>query len=236
MAGLIGCAITLVVLVGILVLLGGAMFFGEWLLGSLGWGVLHGALLFTGFALALVMGALGYSAGRLAGWFLLALLLGIGAALVFGLHLLNRAYGAIGDAALPNVDAANRPLIAGMLVVGLIGIVLGVVLFLRAAGAQAFRERPGGTIVNLILVIILSFLLGALVGAFTSITFGWRPAVGLGLTLAYTLWIVFLVVDLFRTGIDDEALKERFYPTQTIETTKETLEWLQRRMPGGSGS
>ncbi len=37
------------------------------------------------------------------------------------------------------------------------------------------------------------------------------------------------------TGIDVEALKARFYPTQTIETSKETLEWLQKRMPPGIG-
>ena len=43
-------------------------------------------------------------------------------------------------------------------------------------------------------------------------------------------------VDVARTGIDVEALKIRFTPTQTIETSKETLEWLQKRMPPGIGS
>ena len=43
-------------------------------------------------------------------------------------------------------------------------------------------------------------------------------------------------VDVARTGVDVERLKERFYPTQTIETSKETLEWLQKRMPPGIGS
>ena len=28
----------------------------------------------------------------------------------------------------------------------------------------------------------------------------------------------------------------RFTPTQTIDTSKETLEWLQKRMPPGIGS
>ena len=32
-----------------------------------------------------------------------------------------------------------------------------------------------------------------------------------------------------------EALKARFYPAQTIDTSKETLEWLQKRMPPGIG-
>jgi hypothetical protein len=30
-----------------------------------------------------------------------------------------------------------------------------------------------------------------------------------------------------------EALKARFYPEQTIVTTKETLEWLQEQAPMG---
>jgi hypothetical protein len=39
-----------------------------------------------------------------------------------------------------------------------------------------------------------------------------------------------------RTGIDTEALRKRFIPSQTIDTTKETIEWLKRRMPRGNES
>ena len=45
-----------------------------------------------------------------------------------------------------------------------------------------------------------------------------------------------MAVDVPRTGIDVEALKNRFIPNQTIDTSKETLEWLQKRMPPGIGS
>jgi hypothetical protein len=44
-----------------------------------------------------------------------------------------------------------------------------------------------------------------------------------------------MAVDASRTGIDVEGLQARFTPTQTIEISKETLEWLKRRLPG-SGS
>ena len=37
-------------------------------------------------------------------------------------------------------------------------------------------------------------------------------------------------------GGELETLKNRFTPVQTIETSKETLEWLQKRMPPGIGS
>jgi hypothetical protein len=61
-------------------------------------------------------------------------------------------------------------------------------------------------------------------------------AIGIGLTVAYTTWIALMGIDIARTGIDMDAMKARFYPTQTIETSKETLAWLQSRMPPGTGS
>ena len=45
-----------------------------------------------------------------------------------------------------------------------------------------------------------------------------------------------VAMDMARTGIDQEALKARFYPVKTIETSKETLEWLQSKMPPGTRS
>jgi hypothetical protein len=77
---------------------------------------------------------------------------------------------------------------------------------------------------------------GVLVGAFTAITFGPQVGAALGVTAGYIAWIALMGTDMARTGIDVEALKIRFTPVQTIETSKETLEWLQKRMPPGIGS
>ena len=79
-------------------------------------------------------------------------------------------------------------------------------------------------------------VLGVVLGAFTAITFGPQVGAGIGITLGYVTWIVLMGIDVARTGIDVEALKDRFYPAQTIDTSKETLEWLQKRMPPGIGS
>ena len=49
-------------------------------------------------------------------------------------------------------------------------------------------------------------------------------------------YIGLMVLDVSRSGIDIEAFKARFYPTQTIETSKETLEWLKSKTPPGTGS
>ena len=75
-----------------------------------------------------------------------------------------------------------------------------------------------------------------MVGAFTAITFGWQVSVGIGIAAGYLTWIALMAIDIARTGVDIDVLKARFTPTQTIETSKETLEWLQKRMPPGFGS
>ena len=223
-AGLIGVAIALVLLVGLLLVIGGSMFFAEWLLGSIGWGVLHGTILFSALAFACVLAMLGFRGARIAGMFAIALVVGILIAVVLGLHLLNAAYVAIGNALIPGIDPAWRTILAGA---GTGAVVLGVLALI-----PAIRTGGGGAFG----LVFLGLVLGALLGAFTAITFGWRPAFGVGLTVAWTLWFALLVSDLFRTGVDDEALKARFYPNQTIDTTKETLEWLKQRMPRANES
>ena len=77
---------------------------------------------------------------------------------------------------------------------------------------------------------------GVLVGALTSITYGPQVGTGIGITIGYLTWAGLMGIDIYRTGIDMEALKARFTPTQTIETSKETLEWLQKRTPRANGS
>jgi hypothetical protein len=150
-AALIGAAIALLIMVSILLVVGLSLFLGEWLLGSIGWGVLHGTLAFLSVALACVVAAVGVSAGRIGRAFLAALAIAV----------------------------------------------------------------------------ILAFLL--------SLALPTQVGIALGIAVGYIAWMVILGANVGRSGIDTEALKARFYPTQTIETSKETLEWLQKRMPPGIG-
>ena len=55
--------------------------------------------------------------------------------------------------------------------------------------------------------------------------------------LAVALFVAILLgIAAFRNGIDTEALKNRFYPNVTIETTKETIEWVRAQTPLGPKS
>jgi hypothetical protein len=225
-AGLVGLAIVLVIFAIFLFVIGVSLGIGEWVLGSMGWGVLHGVELFISVALAAILVALGISGRRIAGAFVVAVVIGIVVGVVLGLNLPNRAYAAIGESANVAVDPAYRPLVVGTLLWMAIGLIVGIVVAFRIpAGA-------GGRFVAIAGLVVA----GAALGAFTSITFGPQVGAGIGIAVGYLAWIGLMALDVSRTGIDTEALKRRFTPNQTIETSKETLEWLQKRMPPGIGS
>jgi len=192
----------------------------------MGWGVVHGVELFLSVAMAAILLAVGIAPGRvvraLVGGIVVGLVVGLG----LGLNLPNRVFAAIGDATALPVEPGIRPLVVGMLVGGLIGLIAGIVVALRmhGPGGGRFVAWAGLTV------------LGVALGAFTAITFEPQVGAAIGITIGYLTWIALMGADVARTGIDIEALRNRFYPVQTIDTSKETLEWLQKRMPPGIGS
>ncbi|HEY6058275.1 MAG TPA: phage holin family protein [Candidatus Limnocylindrales bacterium] len=222
MAALVGVAIAMLLFVGILVPVGACLWLGEWLFGSMGWGILHGTEASIGLAVALVVMAIGRPGGRIAGLFVLAAVVGILVGLALGLDWPNQAYRQVGDASFTGIDPGYRPLIigaaVGALVVGVLGLLVG------AAGGGG-----GGAVGGL----FLGAILGLLVGAFSAITFDRPAGAGVGVAVALGLWPILVGIDTWRAGIDTEALKARFTPTQTIETTKETIEWVRQQTPLG---
>jgi hypothetical protein len=85
-------------------------------------------------------------------------------------------------------------------------------------------------------VVVAGLVAGVAIGAISATTPGYQVGAGIGIAVGYAMWIAFMVADVARTGIDIDELKARFTPTQTIETSKETLAWLQSKMPPGTGS
>ena len=69
-----GIAFGAVLLVAILLTIGGLLFLAEWLLGSIGWGVLLGTLALLDLAFVALVVALGVPGSRIARDFLVALL------------------------------------------------------------------------------------------------------------------------------------------------------------------
>jgi hypothetical protein len=223
---LAGIAFGFLFFAGLLVPVGMTLFLGEWIFGSIGWGVLLGGELAIGGAIVLVFAGLYVPAQRIAAQLLIALIAGIVLAVLLALDLPHRAFTSLGASLLPAVQPGPRPLIVGILVGAIVGAVIGIVIGLaRRAGA-------GGTVAAAIGLAIL----GVLVGVILSIDYSLAVAIALGLTLALALWPALVGADTYRRGIDFEALKNRFYPRLTIETTKETIEWVRKQRPLGPKS
>jgi len=225
-AAAFGLALVLVLIAATLFVLGTSLFLGEWLFGSLGWGIVHGTEACIAVALSLVLAGLGIRAARIGAAIAIGIIAGVVVALVLGFWLFNRLYDAIAKGLNLALDPATAPLAVGVVFMAIVFGVAGIVLAARMSGASA-SGRIG-------LVIALTFV-GGIFGAFTAITYNAPVAAAIGVAVFYIAWIVALAMDVARTGIDMEALKLRFTPTQSIETGKETLEWLQRRMPPGIG-
>ena len=215
----VGIAIALVLYVALLVSVGTALFLGEWIFGSMGWGILHGTLFCLATAFILVLGALRISRRYLAGTFLLALVIGIAVGTVLGLALPNAAYAAIGESAIPTVDPAIRPLLVGLTLWGTVFAFVGLVAGARAGGV-------GGALGGF----VAGAVVGVLFGAFTAISFSLQVGIALGVTATLIAWPI--LGGLALRGYDWEALKLRFMPSASIAAAEESMAWAKARLPG----
>jgi hypothetical protein len=203
--------------------IGSTLWAGEWLFGSMGWGVVHGTALSVAVIVACAGLILAESTGTIVRDAVVSVIVGIVASVVLGLNLTNTAWQRVTDAIAPTSIAPEWQLLAvavavSAVVIGALGLVVGAV-----------RGGIGGLMRGLIVGVVL----GAGIGAFTAITFGWQVGIALGITAAYIAFIALQGIGIARRGVDPAALQARFYPTQTIDTAKETMEWLKAQSPAG---
>lgn len=181
------------------------------------------AAFFLGVIGAVVGALVGRISGRGSAGF------GAGIGLVFGLVaglLGGLVFGALNAEEIANrfgivVDDDWWLLIVAGAVGAVVGAVLGTLIGAWNSGRSARDGLVGGT------------FLGLTLGAFTAVAFG--PQVGAAFGVLFGLLAIAAAAGtaVARHGVDEEALRARFYPTQTIEMTKETVEWLQQRSPMG---
>jgi len=218
-AALVGIAIALLLYILLLVPVGTALFLGEWIFGSMGWGILHGTLFSIGSAVILVLIALRISRTYIAGTLVLAAAVGVVVGVVLGLAMPNAAYASIAESAAPGSETGMGPLLVGVAIWGAVFALVGLVLGARASGA-------GGAIGGL----FVGAIAGALFGAFTAISFSPQVGAALGVTVTLVLWPALAALRL--RGYDWEALKQRFMPQASIDAALETKAYVEARLPG----
>ena len=223
MVGLFAGAFALVLFAGLLIAIGGILFLGEWLFGSIGWGVLLGTVLLIDLAVVAVLLALDVSSKRIGMAFTIGALVGIAVGLVLGLDLTHRGWQALGEAVAPQFEPAQRTTNLAVGSLAVIGVLIGLIV--------AAKGGVGGRIATILGAAVAGAMLGAVVGWLTSVTIPAQVGAAIGVFVALLTWPVMAALDLMRTGIDGEQIAKKFKPEQTIELTKETIEWVRARTP-----
>jgi hypothetical protein len=223
-SALAGLAIGAGIVLALFLPIGGFLFLGEWIFGSIGWGLLLGSELLIALAVTAVLVALRIPGlGRDA---IVALAIAVVVGIVAGVSLFNRLFTQIGESANLAVDPAYRPLLVGVVLVGVIVAIVGLIVGFRAGHTAG--SAVGGLFAGLVAGIVF--------GAFLSIDYGPRIGAALALAAFFVAWVALMLLRLKRQGIDAEQLKRRFWPQETIDTTKESIEWAKERLPRGPRS
>jgi hypothetical protein len=216
--GLAIAALSLALLMIGLIYTGTWLFLGEWLFGSLGWGVLHGTLFTVAIIVPIGLNLAGGWMGAWARGFLIGLAVTVVLSLVFGANLVRDVAVAGGDQLAPSLglEPALLPtlvgLVAGALIVGLAMFIVGLRM------GDAFRMLLAGA--------ILGGMAGAILG---SVEFDWSGAVAVALTFGLVAWLVATVFLAMQRGFDPATRYDPLVPRESIAALEGTKGFLVKQ-------
>ena len=221
-AAYVGGIVALALYAVTLLAIGGTLFLGEWIFGSIGWGVLHGLLLAVGVIVALALLIIDAPRPLITRPLIWGVVAGVGVTLVLGFNVPHDLSEWAGDLVIANVapslDPQYAPAVVAMVffavVVGIIGLITG------ARGQGALGAVSG---------LIVGVLLGALIGIlFGGLLFDWRVGAAIGLTVGLIAWIALMGWRASKANLDPQARFEKLWPRETYETALETKTWLEQ--------
>jgi hypothetical protein len=143
---LVGIAVGVGIAAGLLLSVGLPLFLGEWIFGSIGWGLLHGLLFLAAIGVTAIVMALHVGADVVTRSVVVGLLAGIVVGIVLGLNLTNRGWRLLGDSLLPLSDPGPRALATAAVVLPVVlAVVIGLLSLVQAlrAGAARSGSTPG---------------------------------------------------------------------------------------------
>ena len=221
-AAYVGGIVVLALYAVSLLAIGGTLFLGEWIFGSIGWGVLHGTLLAAGIIVSLALLIIDAPRPLITRPLVWGAVAGVATALVLGLNVPRWLSERVADLVIANVvptlDPQYAPVVVAMVafavIVGLVGLVVG------ARGQGALGALSG---------LIVGALFGALIGIlFGGLVFDWRVASAIGLTVGLITWIALMGWRASKANLDPQARFEKLWPRETYETALETKTWLEQ--------
>jgi hypothetical protein len=217
-AGLVVALLAIIVLALLLIAIGTFLFLGEWLFGSMAWGILHGTLFLALLVVPIVINL----AGGWSGATVRGVATGVAATLLlwllFASNVLRDAAVQAGESLESSIrlEPALLPTLVG-LVAGalLLGIVLAIV-----GSRMAMGIRLGVT------GLVVGAIIGAILG---SVTFDTKGALAIALTIGYVTAIAVIILVAVRHGFDPERRYERLVPRESIAMAEETKRFLERQ-------
>ncbi len=143
---LVGIAIGVGIAAGLLLSVGLPLFLGEWIFGSIGWGLLHGLLFLVAVGATGIVMALRVGADSVTRSIVVGLLTGILVGVLFGLNLTNRAWRLLGDSVLPLTEPAPRALATAAVVLPVVlALLIALITLVQAVrtGTRSGGGAPG---------------------------------------------------------------------------------------------
>ncbi|CAN5561930.1 hypothetical protein BH23CHL8_BH23CHL8_27750 [soil metagenome] len=220
--GLALAAVVLATLLGVLLFVGTFLFLGEWLFGSMGWGLVHGTLV----TLALITGIGLNLAGAWMGAYARGFLWGAAATIVLSLIFASNVLrtGAVTLARESEDAIALHP----DLLPTLVGLVVGAVVFALLAAAAGWRLGSASASVGPL--VVAGLVAGAIVGAILgSVQFDNPGAVAISLVIGLLTWMAVSVALAAGRGFDVEGRYAPLVPRQTIAAFEETRDFVMRQ-------
>jgi hypothetical protein len=211
--------LVLAVVAGLLFAIGSFLFLGEWLFGSMAWGILHGVLFLVALIVPLGLDLAGGRRDAFARGLLAALVVTILLWLLFASNVLRDTAVNVGrslEASL-DIEPAFLPTLVGLVTGAVVlGVALLVVGLRRGAAAR---------------LLLVGLIVGALVGAIlASVTFDTKGALAVALTIGLAAWIGVTALVAVRTGFDPEGRYEAMVPRESIAMAQDTKEFLMRQL------
>lgn len=216
-AGLAALALVLVILMLILIWVGTWLFLGEWLFGSMGWGILHGTLFTIALIVPIGLNLAGGSVGAWARAFVISLVIASALSLLFAFNVLRNSAVWLGEQLQPSLSLAPSALpTLGAAIVGALVVTILLVVLLRP--------------VNLVVRVVGGLVLGLILGAiFGSVTFDTKGAIAVSVTVALIAWIALSAALALRRGIDPRARYEKLIPRASMAQFAATRAYVEQQ-------
>jgi hypothetical protein len=222
--GLAAGALTLALLTLILLYVGTFLFMGDWLFGSMGWGIIHGTLL-AGALIGII--AVNLAGGQI-GAYLWGVVWGVLVAVLLSLLLISNL---LREAAVAGAEAVENDIpLHPHLLPTVVGFVVGAAILAVAALIAGWRSdwKYGSPLV----MTMIGIGLGGFVGMLFASTVYDNPngVVGLGIMVGLIVWISVGAWLASRRGFDPEARYESLVPRESMASFETTRTFMEQQM------